>query len=261
MLDVQAAEKVYASFTLTARNPGGHSSLPVKENAIYQLAAALQRLSSLELPTRTNEVSRGYFAGLAARGGADAADFRAVSSVPVDEAAARRLSARSPCLNAMLRTTCVPTLLEGGYAENALPQTARATVHCRMPDEQAADVQQALARAAADPQIELAPRGTPTPSPPSPLVPEVLSAIEAAATATWGAVPIVPMMETGATDGLFLRNAGMPVYGVTGIAHDADDVRAHGKDERILVRSYYQGITFVERLIEALAGPVPATSR
>jgi acetylornithine deacetylase/succinyl-diaminopimelate desuccinylase-like protein len=160
----------------------------------------------------------------------------------------------------MLRTTCVPTLLDGGHAENALPQTARATVNCRLlPDEKPADVQQALVRAVADPQIEIAPRGTPTPSPPSPLVPDVLSAIDAAAKATWGAVPIVPMMETGATDGLFLRNAGMPVYGITGIAYPPDDVRAHGKDERILVRSYYEGITFMERLIEALVGP--ATSR
>jgi acetylornithine deacetylase/succinyl-diaminopimelate desuccinylase-like protein len=261
-LDVQAAEKVYASFTLTARNPGGHSSLPVAENAIVRLAAALQRLSALVLPTRTNDVTRGYFAGLAARGGSQADDFRAVSVLPVDDDAARRLSAASPFYNAMLRTTCVPTLVEGGHAENALPQMARATVNCRLvPDEQPADVQQALARAVADPQIEIAPRGTPTPSPPSPLVPEVLAAIEAATKATWGAVPIVPMMETGATDGLFLRNAGMPVYGVTGIAYDTDDVRAHGKDERILVRSYYEGITFVERLVEALAGPAPATSR
>jgi len=261
-LDVQAAEKVYASFTLTARNPGGHSSLPVAENAIYRLAAALQRLAPLVLPTRTNEVTRGYFASQAARGGPEAGDFRAVSVLPADEDAARRLSAMSPFYNAMLRTTCVPTLLEGGHAENALPQTARATVNCRLlPDEKPADVQQALARAIADPQIEIAPRGTPTPSPPSPLVPEVRLAIEAATKATWGAVPIVPMMETGATDGLFLRNAGMPVYGMTGIAYDTDDVRAHGKDERILVRSYYEGITFVERLIEALAGPAPATSR
>jgi len=261
-LDVQAAEKVYASFTLTARNPGGHSSLPVADNAIVRLAAALQRLAPLVLPTRTNEVTRGYFAGLAAQGGPEADDFRAVSLSPADEDAARRLSAASPFYNAMLRTTCVPTLLEGGHAENALPQMARATVNCRLlPDEKAVDVQQALARAVADPQIEIAPRGTPTPSPPSPLVPEVLAAIEAATKATWGAVPIMPMMETGATDGLFLRNAGMPVYGMTGIAYDTDDVRAHGKDERIRVRSYYEGITFMERLVEAVAGVAPATSR
>ena len=253
-LTVQAAEKVYASFTLTVRNPGGHSSLPVPENAIYRLAAGLQRLALLELPTRTSEITRAYFAAQAAlASGADAADMRAVSVLPTDEAAARRLSAASPFYNAMLRTTCVPTLLDGGHAENALPQTARATVNCRMlPDEKPADVLEALVRAVADPQIEVAPRGTPTPSPPSPLAPAVLSAIEGAAQATWGRVSIVPLMETGATDGLFLRNAGMPVYGVTGIAYDTEDVRAHGKDERILVRSFDEGVAFMERLVEAL---------
>ena len=260
-LDVQAAEKVFITYTLTARNPGGHSSLPVKENAIYRLAAALQRLSALDLPVRTNEVSRGYFAGTAAKtAGPDAADFRAVASASPDAAAARRLSAKSPFFNAMLRTTCVPTLLEGGHAENALPQTARATVNCRMlPDEKPADVLRALIDAVADPDIEVVTSRQPVASPPSPLVSEVLAALQTAAKATWNAaVPIVPMMETGATDGLYLRNAGMPVYGVTGIAYDPDDYRAHGKDERILVRSYYQGITFAEALIRALGG---ATSR
>jgi len=253
-LTVQAAEKVFASFTLTVHNRGGHSSLPGPENAIYRLAAGLQRLATLVLPTHTSEITRAYFAAQATlASGADAADMRAVSVLPTDEAAARRLSASSPFYNAMLRTTCVPTLLEGGHAENALPQTARATVNCRLlPDEKPADVLQALARAVADPQIEIAPRGTPTPSPPSPLVPEVRLAIEAAAKATWGAVPIVPMMETGATDGLFLRNAGMPVYGVTGIAYDPEDVRAHGRDERILVKSFEEGIGFIERLAEAI---------
>jgi acetylornithine deacetylase/succinyl-diaminopimelate desuccinylase-like protein len=263
-LTVQAAEKVYASFTLTVRNPGGHSSLPVAENAIYRLAAGLQRLAPLVLPTRTSEISRAYFAAQAAlASGADAADMRAVSVLPADEAAARRLSAASPFYNAMLRTTCVPTLLDGGHAENALPQTARATVNCRLlPDEKPADVLQALVRAVADPTIEVAPKRTPMPSPPSPLAPDVLSAIEGAARATWGRVPIVPMMETGATDGLHLRNAGMPVYGVTGIAYDPDDVRAHGKDERILVRSFDEGIAFMERLADALGrSPAPSGAR
>ena len=252
-LTVQAAEKVFASFTLTSQ-PGRPQLAAGDENAIYRLAAGLQRLAPLVLPTRTNEITRAYFAGQAVlASGADAADMRAVSVLPTDEAAARRLSAQSPFFNAMLRTTCVPTLLDGGHAENALPQTARATINCRMlPDEKPADVLQALVRAVADPQIEVAPIATPTPSPPSPLAPDVLSAIEGAAQATWGRVPIVPIMETGATDGLYLRNAGMPVYGVTGIAYDPDDVRAHGKDERILVRSFDEGIAFMERLVEAL---------
>jgi len=258
-LTVQAAEKVFASFTLTVRNPGGHSSLPVAENAIYRLAAGLQRLASLVLPTRTSEITRAYFAAQAAlASGADAVDLRAVSALPADEAAARRLGAKSPFFNAMLRTTCVPTLLDGGHAENALPQTARATINCRMlPDEKPADVLQALVRAVDDSQVEVAPIGTPTPSPPSPLAPDVLSAIEGAAQATWGSVPIVPIMETGATDGLYLRNIGMPVYGVTGIAYDPDDVRAHGKDERILVRSFDEGILFILRLAQAIGRPAP----
>jgi predicted permease len=256
-LDVQAAEKVFQSFTLTVRNPGGHSSLPVKENAITRLSSALVRLSSLELPVRTSEITRGWFGAMAGiTGGRHAADMRAVATPSPDPAAARRLSEASPFFNAMLRTTCVPTLLEGGHAANALPQQARATVNCRMlPDEQVAAVQAAIAGAVADPQVEIVPVGQPTPSPPSPLVPDVLAAIETAAAATWTrAVPIVPQMETGATDGLFLRNAGVPVYGVTGIGYDPDDVRAHGKDERILVRSYYEGITFVEALARAIGG-------
>jgi acetylornithine deacetylase/succinyl-diaminopimelate desuccinylase-like protein len=255
-LDVQAAEKVFQSFTLTVRNPGGHSSLPVKENAIVRLAAALVRVGTLALPVRTSEITRGWFGAMAAiTGGAHAADMKAMAAPAPDAAAARRLSDASPFFNAMLRTTCVPTLLEGGHAQNALPQMARATVNCRLlPDEDVTAVQAAIAGAVADPQVEVAPRGQPTPSPPSPLVPEVLNAIRTAAAATWGEVPIVPMMETGATDGLFLRNAGVPVYGVTGIAYDPDDVRAHGKDERILVRSYYEGITFVDALARAIGG-------
>ena len=263
-LTVQAAEKVFASYTLTVRNAGGHSSLPVPENAIYQLAAGLQRLASLVMPTRTSEITRAYFAAQAVlASGADAADMRAVSMLPTDDAAARRLSAASPFYNAMLRTTCVPTLLDGGHAENALPQTARALVNCRMlPDEKPADVLEALVRAVADPQIEVAPKGTPTPSPPSPLAPDVLSAIEGAAQATWGSLSIVPLMETGATDGLYLRNTGMPVYGVTGIAYDPEDVRAHGKDERILVRSFDEGVAFIERLIGVIGGTaLPSASR
>jgi acetylornithine deacetylase/succinyl-diaminopimelate desuccinylase-like protein len=262
-LDVQAAEKVYTTFTLTARNPGGHSSLPVRENAIYQLAAALQRLASLQFPTRTNEISRGYFTGMAKLAAtAQAADMRAVAAIPTDEAAAQRLSAASPFYNAILRTTCVATMLQGGHAENALPQTAQATVNCRMlPDEDPEAVKQTLIRTIADARIEVAALVAPTRSPASPLAPDVFKAIAAASQATWGSIPVVPFMETGATDGLFLRNAGVPVYGVTGIAYDVDDFRAHGKDERILVRSFYEGIDFIVRLAAAIAGQPAAVVR
>ena len=255
-LDVQAAEKVYGSFTLTVKNPGGHSSLPTKENAIYRLAAGLQRLASFEFPVRTLDVTRAYFAAMSKLAPpSQAADMQKLGTGPVDREAAQRLSATSPFYNALLRTTCVPTLLQGGHAENALPQTARATVNCRMlPDDAPDTVQQALVRALADPQIEVAPVGQPVPSPPSPLAPDVFRVIADAARPLYGDVPLVPFLETGATDGLLLRNAGTPVYGVTGIAYDVNDVRAHGKDERIFVRSFYQGIEFAYQLMKRLAG-------
>ena len=258
-LDVQAAEKVYASFTLTVKNAGGHSSLPTRDNAIYRLSAGLQRLAAFEFPVRLNDVTRAYFDRTAssASAGASAADMRAVASATSSPAAAARLSAKSPYYNALLRTTCVATELRAGHAENALPQTAQATVNCRvLPDESLASVQPALERVLADPRIVVAPIAAPTPSPPSPLAPEVFKAIEIAARAVWPAgVAIVPSMETGATDGLLLRNAGMAVYGVTGIAYDPEDVRAHGKDERILVSSFSEGLEFAYRIAKALAGP------
>jgi acetylornithine deacetylase/succinyl-diaminopimelate desuccinylase-like protein len=261
-LDVQAAEKVYASFTLTVKNAGGHSSLPVKDNAIYRLAAGLQRLASAEFPTRLNDVTRGYFAGMSKLAGPSAADMRAVAAQPPDESAAKRLSAISPLYNALLRTTCVATMLQGGHAENALPQTAQATVNCRMlPDEDPAAVRQALVRAVADPKIEVAPIAAPARGPASPLTPDVFKSIESASQATWGGIPVIPFMETGATDGLYLRNAGMPVYGISGIPYDVDDVRAHGKDERILVRSFYEGIDFIQRLASAIGGKPVAGGR
>jgi acetylornithine deacetylase/succinyl-diaminopimelate desuccinylase-like protein len=238
------------------KNPGGHSSLPTKDNAIYRLAAGLQRLAQFEFPVRLTEVTREYFERMAAlSAGQEASDMRAVARQLPDLEAAARLSAKSPFHNALLRTTCVPTLLRGGHAENALPQTAEAVVNCRMlPDENPAVVKQTLERGVADSAIVVTPVGKPTPSPPSPLAPEVFKAIEAAAHAVWGNTPIVPFMETGATDGLFLRNAGIPVYGVNGIAYDPDDVRAHGKDERILVRSYNEGLECAYQLARAVGG-------
>jgi acetylornithine deacetylase/succinyl-diaminopimelate desuccinylase-like protein len=262
-LDVQAAEKVFASFSMTVKNPGGHSSLPTKENAIYRLGAGLQRLAAFEFPVRLTDITRTYFDRMAAFSGAAGADMRAVARPAPDLAAAARLSAKSPFHNALLRTTCVATMLQAGHAENALPQTAQATVNCRLlPIDDAAAVQKELVRVLADPQITVAPIGTPTPSPPSPLAPEPLSAIEAAAKAVWGSaptVPIIPFMETGATDGLHLRNAGIPVYGVSGIAHDPDDVRAHGKDERIPVKSFNEGLEFAYQIARALGSPATSS--
>ena len=255
---VQASEKVYLSLALTAHNPGGHSSLPppTGRNAIYDLAAALTRVAGYTFPVRLNEITRAYFTRVAATlPPAVATDLRGVLRMPLDPAAAARLSAASPFFNAQLRTTCVATRVEAGHADNALPQTARAVVNCRLlPDERPADVVAAIRRVVANDSIEVAVKDSAVLSPPSPLVPEVMGPLERVTAAMWPGVPVVPSMETGATDGLYFRNAGIPVYGVSGVPLEADDMRAHGQDERIRVDAFYQGLEFSVRLVRALAG-------
>jgi acetylornithine deacetylase/succinyl-diaminopimelate desuccinylase-like protein len=254
VLSVETAEKVYLSFTLTARNPGGHSSLPTPDNAIYRLAQGLSRLSSFQFPLQTNSATRGYYQGLASLySGQVAADMRAAAAEPQDAAALARLAATSTYNNAQLRTTCIPTLLKGGHAENALPQMAQATVNCRvLPGEDLAGVEAALKQAVADPAIEFARVAEPTPSPPSPVNPELFARIADVAKDMWNEIPVSPYMSAGATDSVFLRAAGMPVYVFNGIAYDVDDDRAHGQDERMRVDSYYQSLQFNYRLLKAL---------
>ena len=254
VLSVETAEKVYLSFTLTARNPGGHSSLPTPDNAIYRLAQGLSRLSSFQFPLQTNSATRGYYQGLASLySGQVAADMRAAAAEPQDAAALARLAATSTYNNAQLRTTCIPTLLKGGHAENALPQLAQATVNCRvLPGEDFDAVEAALKQAVADPAIEFARVAEPTPSPPSPVDPELFAHIAGAAEKMWGEIPVSPYMSAGATDSVFLRAAGIPVYVFNGIAYDVDDDRAHGQDERMRVDSYYQSLQFNYRLLQAL---------
>ncbi|MDB4876992.1 MAG: peptidase [Gemmatimonadetes bacterium] len=253
MLDVQAAEKVFHSVSLTATNPGGHSSLPRKDNAIYSLAAALDRLAKFDFPVKPNAVVKAYFTKAAAVSSpAVAADMRAVANGTANAATFARLS-KTPLYNAQLRTTCVATMLQGGHAENALPQTAKATVNCRMlPGEDPKAVEQTLIRVINDTAVHLAPTDTAVPSPASPLSPAIFSAVEASAKAIWGPIPIVPTMETGATDGLYLRNAGVPVYGFSGIFIPINDVRAHGKDERILISSFDDALDFTYDLLRRL---------
>ena len=257
--DVQAAEKVFHSVSLTARNPGGHSSLPRRDNAIYELARALDRLSAYDFPMRTNAVTRAYFAQTAALIGdpSVAADMRAVSAnESPDSAAAARLASRSAFYNAQLRTTCVATLLQGGHAENALPQMAQATVNCRMlPGTDPRDVDATIRRVVGDTGIAVVSLRPSIASPPSALPPAVERDIQQVVTSLWGPLPIVPDMETGATDGLFLRNTGFPVYGVSGLFADPTidaDNRAHGLNERIGVRAYYDQIEFTYRLLRRL---------
>jgi acetylornithine deacetylase/succinyl-diaminopimelate desuccinylase-like protein len=253
LFDVQAAEKVFHSVRLTVTNPGGHSSLPRKDNAIYSLAAALDRLSKFDFPAKPNEVVKAYFAKAAAAATPElAADMRKVGAGTADPAAIARLS-RTPLYNSMLRTTCVATMLEAGHAQNALPQTATATVNCRMlPGEDPATVEKTLIQVLGDTAVHLTPADTARQSPASPLRPDLFATIDASVKSIWGALPVVPFMETGATDGLYLRNAGVPVYGFTGLFIALDDIRAHGKDERILITAFDQGLDFTYDFLKRL---------
>jgi acetylornithine deacetylase/succinyl-diaminopimelate desuccinylase-like protein len=250
---VQTSEKIYASFELEARNPGGHSSLPRRDNAIYALAAALERLRAHEFPIELNETTRAFFER-----------WQALAPEPIRPAvaavAAGRLDAPEvaalpddPYLNSLARTTCVATLLAGGHAENALPQTARATVNCRIvPTSSAAEVEQVLRRVVG-PEIAVSPVAPATPSPPSPLREDVFAAVGSVAAEFWPGIPVVPEMSTGATDGLFVRNAGIPTYGVSGVAEDPREDRAHGQDERMRTRSFHDALEFLYRLSTGLS--------
>jgi len=251
---VQASEKVYQSFTLEATNPGGHSSLPERKNAIYELAQALLAVGGHQFPVRLNEVTRAYFTRTAELvGGAEGDAMRRVLENPADSGALAVLAAE-PGYNARLRTTCVATMLSGGHAENALPQRATAVVNCRiLPDQDPAEVQHTLERLARQFGVSVTSLDPPKPSPPSPLTPEVLEPIERITAELWPGVKVVPVMSTGATDGLYLRNVGIPVYGVSGIFGDMDDNRMHGRDERIRSDWFFQGQEFMYRLVRALS--------
>jgi len=254
-LQVQASEKVFQSFLLEVTNPGGHSSLPVKENAIYRLSDALLRIRAYDFPVALNEVTEAFFERTAeTTQGEEAAAMRGVLQYPPDAAAVALLS-RTPYFNSRLRTTCVATRVEAGHAENALPQRARATVNCRMlPTDSPQAVFSTLVTVIGDDQVAVTPVKPATPSPPSPLTPEVLGAVETVTAEMWPGVPVIPNMGTGATDGLYLRNFGIPVYGVNGLFFDIDDNRAHGQNERILIRSFFEGQEFLYRLTTRLAG-------
>ncbi len=254
MRSVQAAEKVYVTFKLEVKSAGGHSSLPPKDNAIYRLAAALGRVSAYEFPAQLNEITRTFFERMAPlQQGTLAVDMAAVARPVPDSGAIRRLSDLSPLYNAQLRTTCVATQLAGGHAENALPQTASATINCRMlPGTPQDDVQRALTAVVNDSAVALTVISPAVPSPPSPLSREIMDPIERVTKRLWN-IPVIPVMETGATDGLFLRNAGIPVYGVSGVFVDINDVRAHGRDERIGVQDYYDGAEYIYQLVKAVS--------
>jgi acetylornithine deacetylase/succinyl-diaminopimelate desuccinylase-like protein len=252
--DVQASEKKFQNFRFEVTNPGGHSSVPRADNAIRQLAAALTKITPTIMPVRLNEVTRAYFTRLAGVVEQEtpqlAAAMRAIVANPQDAAAAATLS-NDPRYNSQLRTSCVPTMLEGGHATNALPQRARANVNCRiLPDETPEQVQAVLARVVGDTGVKITFQGSATNSPPSPLTPALMSEIERVTKEMWPGVPVIPTMSTGATDGLYFRNAGIPVYGVSGMFYP--ETFAHGMNERIPVRAFYEGLEFMYRLVRSL---------
>jgi acetylornithine deacetylase/succinyl-diaminopimelate desuccinylase-like protein len=252
---IQTTEKLYVTFTLEVRNKGGHSSQPRKDNAIYELAAALGKLEKLEFPVELNDTTRGYFAKQATlETGEVASDMKSLVSAHPDPAAVARLAA-VPAYNSELRTTCVATRLDAGHADNALPQLARATVNCRiLPGHTIAETQKTLTTAIADPGVAIAAKEKDTSSPPSPLNKELGATIERLTARYWPGIPVIPTMSAGATDGRYLRKIGIPTYGHGGLAGDIFDVRAHGRDERVLVASFDTGVAYLYDLVKLLAG-------
>ncbi len=266
IVTIDASEKLYADYQLQVENPGGHSSLPVPDNAIYHLAGGLGRLESYKFPVALNAVTRTFFERTAStEHGQVSVDMKALLKNPPDPAAIARLSA-NPLYNATMRTTCVATRLDAGHANNALPQMARANVNCRiLPGHTREEVRLDLIKILADPAIVVryvSDAGEVLDSVPerhdSPAVtlrPEVLKPLEKIAAAMWPGAPVIPTMATGASDGVFTNAAGIPTYGISGIAIEFGDVRAHGRDERVKTSSYYDAVDFYYRYLKALTWP------
>jgi acetylornithine deacetylase/succinyl-diaminopimelate desuccinylase-like protein len=249
-LDVQAGEKIHQVYTLTVTNPGGHSSRPVPENAIYRLSAGLGRLAAFQFPVEINPVTRAYFERMAPIiGGDQGAAMSAIARNPDDPPAQAALAA-DPSYNAMMRTTCVATMLDGGHAPNALPQRAAATISCRiMQGTTPEQVQTALQGALNDPQIavEIVRRRDGSNAPP--LTRAIMAPVERAAARMWPGVPIVPTMTAGATDGRYLNTAGIPTYGMSGMFAVPGENNAHGLNEKIRVQSLFEGRDFLEAIV------------
>ena len=262
-VDVEANEKLYADYELATTNPGGHSSLPTPDNAIYHVADALVRLQQTPFPFELNPVTRVYFERRAAlETGQTAADMKAILQTPPDAGAVARLSADAR-FNSLMRTTCVATMMEAGHAPNALPQLAKANVNCRiLPGHSAEQIRLELVRIFADPKVRVryvddarnVYDKTPEKNAFPPILPpaEVLKPLAKIADEMWNGVPVIPEMETGASDSIYTVAAGLPSYGINGIAIDQDDVRAHGKDERVRVNAFYDGVEFYYRYLKAL---------
>lgn len=253
--DVEATEKVYADFEVTATNPGGHSSRPRADNAIYELTTALNKLAAYSFPFELNEITRTYFQNLATKEtGQTLDDIRAILATPPDPAAAARLSTE-PSFNSNFRTTCVATRLSGGHANNALPQTAQANVNCRIfPGHSPEEIRRQLITVFSDPRLtvkyvsdagavsEAAPDRKAI-APPAPIT-EVFEPLTRLTQAIWPGTPVTPVMENGASDSIYFAEAGIPCYGYSAIALERDDDRAHGQDERLPVDSYWKSLDF-----------------
>ena len=250
--DLQVSEKYVVNYRLEVRNKGGHSSMPVADNAIYHLAGALERLSKFGFPLKTNEVTAAYFKEMATiETRPIKADLAKIAGG--SQEAMERVAAASPAWNATLRTTCVATQLEGGHAVNALPQLAAATVNCRvLPEDSEEYVLSTLQKVMADDQVSFKPLGARTKGPASAMRPDVMEAVSGVTKELWPGVPTVPIMVMGATDGAYLRAAGIPTYGVQGFFFDRDDIRFHGRDERMGVQTFYEGQTFLYELVKLM---------
>ncbi len=253
--DVQVSEKYVINFRLEVHNKGGHSSIPVPDNAIYHLAGALDRLAKFGFPTKTNDVTAAYFRAMSKiETGPISADLAQVAEG--SQAAMQKVAATSPAWNATLRTTCVATQIEGGHAKNALPQLAAANVNCRvLPEDSVEYVESTLRKLVADDQVAIAITGEVSKAPASPMRRDLFQAVSSLTDTMWPGVPAVPIMVMGATDGLYLRAAGIPSYGVQGFFMDRDDIRFHGRDERMGVQAYYEGQQFLYELVKRLAKP------
>ena len=256
-LNIQAGEKFPQNYRLEVTNPGGHSSRPVRENAIYRLADAIVKIRAYDFPVQVNDATRGYFGAMAKLVGPDegSAAMSAFGANPADDKAAAALASTNPAYNAILRTTCVATVLDGGHATNALPQRAGVNVNCRIfPGTSAEDIRKALELVVADPAVKVTTLETRSPTaPPPPLTERILGPARKVAAEVFPGVPLVPLMAAGGTDGAFLTPVGIPTYGITAFFHDEEGSRAHGLNERIRVKSVMDGRTFLYRLVKAYA--------
>jgi acetylornithine deacetylase/succinyl-diaminopimelate desuccinylase-like protein len=252
-LNIQVSEKIYQDYRLQITNPGGHSSVPKPDNAIYAMSEALMKVSAHQFPAHLNEVTRAFFDRTAkSSSGPLADDMRAILANPPDAEALARLSA-VPDLNAQLRTTCVATMINGGHAPNALPQRVTGNVNCRiLPDEKPQDVEQALARVIGNADVKVAPVGRTTASQGAPLKDDIMKAVESVSGQMWPGVPVIPIMSSGGTDGRFLNNIGIRTYGVSGMFNPVD-TNTHGLNERFRVAALYEGQEFLYRLTKTLA--------